>query len=122
MSFKIYQIHEYSGEWEDYRDRIVDSYLLKDKAEVEMKRLIEEENKKRKCNECPLYFCSVDCNLDCECGSDKCNEYKIEEIKTYCDNYKISKDKDEDGFYDCDNHISRLYDCSYNIKEVEVIE
>lgn len=117
---KIYQIHEHSGEWEDYRDRIVGSYLLKDKAEAEMERFIEEENKNKRCKNCPLYFCSADCDLDCECGSDECNEYKIEETKKYCEDYEIYKD--EDNEYECDNYISSFYDCRYNIEEVEVIE
>jgi hypothetical protein len=117
---KIYQIHEYSGEWEDYRDYIVSSYLSKEKAEEEMERLIEKANENKRCKSCPLYFCSADCDLDCECGSDECEEYKAEEIKKYCDNYKIYKD--EVGEYACSNYIFRLYDCYYDIKEVEVIE
>lgn len=35
----IYQIHEYSGEYEDYRDYIVGSYLNREKATAKMEKL-----------------------------------------------------------------------------------
>ena len=55
---KIYQIHETSGQWEDYRDYIVGTYLYKDKAESEMKKLVEKEQIRQKqydhCRNCPI--------------------------------------------------------------------
>ena len=30
---KIYQVHKYSGEYEDYRDQIIGSYLRRERAE-----------------------------------------------------------------------------------------
>ena len=40
----IYQLHEYSGEWEDYRDRIIGSYLRKERAEEEKSHEIYQQN------------------------------------------------------------------------------
>ena len=40
---KIYQIHEYGGEWEDKYDLIVASYLSKEKAIAEKERLEKEQ-------------------------------------------------------------------------------
>ena len=31
----IYQIHEYNGEWDDFTDRIIGSYISKERAEEE---------------------------------------------------------------------------------------
>ncbi len=42
--FTIYQIHERGGEYEDRFDYVVGSYLHKEKAERELKRLVDEEN------------------------------------------------------------------------------
>ena len=36
---KIYQIHKYEGEYDDYSDRIISSYLNYDKALNEKERL-----------------------------------------------------------------------------------
>lgn len=39
---KIYQIHKYEGEYEDYSDRIISSYLDYNKALIEKERLEHE--------------------------------------------------------------------------------
>lgn len=46
--FTIYQIHEMSGEYEDYRDTIVGSYLRKDRAEEVIKTLRDKEDEKKR--------------------------------------------------------------------------
>ena len=43
MSTTIYQIHEYSGEYEDYRDIIMGSYSKKSDAEAQMEILEQQE-------------------------------------------------------------------------------
>ena len=110
---KIYQIHEYGGELEDYRDYVVGSYLLYEKANAEKERLEHEEEQLRKCGSCPLYFCPDNCNYDCE----DCLDYRVEKAKEYCDMYEYSEDKDR-----CTNRCFRFYDINYRIEEVEVIE
>jgi hypothetical protein len=54
----IYQLHEYTGQWEDYCDYVVGSYLKKERAEKEKikaqineKELIEQS---KKCVNCPF--------------------------------------------------------------------
>ena len=42
--FKIYQIHEQGGEYEDRFDNVVGSYLHKERAERELERFVDEEN------------------------------------------------------------------------------
>ena len=91
---KIYQLHEYYGEWEDFRDYIRGSYLRKERAE-EAKIKAEAENKElvaksRKCSRCP--FIADD---DFELGvlllaySDYCSEVALEDTPygTNCKNY-----------------------------------
>ena len=55
---KIYQLHECGGEWEDYHDCIIGSYLRKERAEEEKaireakeKELVEHS---KKCCRCPF--------------------------------------------------------------------
>ena len=40
---KIYQLHEYSGVWEDFHDYIRGSYLRKERAEKEKVKAEAEE-------------------------------------------------------------------------------
>lgn len=108
---KIYQIHKYGGEWEDSFDYIVNSYLSKDKAVAEKERLELEEEERQKCNSCPLYFCEVDCDSNCE----ECEKHKIERTQKYCDRYKPESNS-------CANCDYRFYDSFFKIEEVEVIE
>lgn len=111
MSFKVYQIHEYGGEWEDAFDYIVGSYLSEEKAITEKKNLEAEEdnlyNLYQKCCACPLYL--------------------PDKMKEYCDKYEpFDKDKhslDEfDGDEFCVNHSWYFENTYYKIEEVEVIE
>lgn len=106
---KIYQIHEHSGEWEDYRDYIRGSYLSKERAEAEKERMEAEENQIRelseKCHNCPL------------------NTYtkKDVHIEEYCDKYKPYKHDDDDEEF-CENDVWNYERSYFKIEEVEVIE
>ena len=118
---KIYQIHDYGGEWEDRFDYIVVSYFSKQKAETEMERLKSEEELARKCNSCPLYFCPMKCDKDC----DQCNA--IELAKQYCDRYEpFDENKHDPEEYDkydkCINYDYHMDDHFFRIEEVDVIE
>lgn len=109
---KIYQVHEYGGEYEDYFDRIVGSYLRRECAE-EMKEKLEAEEKQLraksdKCKQCLIhneYYPTIE-------------EY-TEALRTYCDRAKIT----EDYFYiNCENYFRLWEDSNYCIEEVEVEE
>lgn len=120
---KIYQIHKYGGEWEDYHDYIVASYLLEEKALVEKEQLEKEEEYLRKCNSCPLYYCWDDCDEKCE----ECRKHTIERTKKYCDRYEpFDKDKhdleEHDESEKCVNYYSHFDDYYFRIEEVDVIE
>ena len=114
--FKIYQIHEMSGEYEDYRDTIIGSYLRKEKAEEVIKTLQDEEEERRaralKCQNCPVH------DYDC-------NNYLV--ISEYCkdfdDVYERGDDEEERLF--CKNEYCSYpaYDnMYYEMQEVEVEE
>jgi len=55
---KIYQLHEYSGEWEDFRDNIIGSYLRRERAEEEKAKAEAKEKEliecSDKCDNCPF--------------------------------------------------------------------
>lgn len=51
---KIYQIHEYGGEWEDKYDWIVGSYLSEERAMKEHMRL-EKEYEENEYNDVVFY-------------------------------------------------------------------
>ena len=112
---KIYQIHEYGGEWEDRYDYIVGSYLSQEKAIVEKERLEKEEVEAEKCDSCPLFFCDPDCDEDCE----DCGKYRIDKAKKYCDEYEPVDERNRDM---CMNCKSQIYYSNFSIEEVEVIE
>jgi hypothetical protein len=106
-------LHEYSGEWEDFRDRIVGSYLRKERAEEEKTRAEAEEKelvkKSKRCNNCPVFdaypFASLDSLLDKYC--DYCSEMKLEET---------------DYGLNCDNCYHHWYESTFYIEEVDVEE
>lgn len=119
---KIYQIHEYGGQWEDAYDYIVSSYFSEDKAIAEKERLEMEEEERRKCESCPLYFCEDECDGDCE----ECNKHNVEKAKAYCDKYEpFDKAKHDPEEYDesdgCVNRYLHYENSYYKIEEVEVI-
>lgn len=109
---KIYQLHEYSGEWEYFTDSIIGSYLRKEraeeekcKAEVKEKKLIEHS---KKCYDCPFLERGFDSPDDLLLEyPDYCNMAELEETE-----YGIS----------CDNYYSHWDESIFKIEEVEVEE
>ena len=107
---KIYQLHECGGEWENYHDYIIGSYLRKEraeeekvKAEVKEKELIEHS---KRCINCP--FLEEDfANLN-----DLMSEYS-----DYCNEAEL-----EDGNYgiDCENYCVHYGENNFYIEEVKV--
>lgn len=57
---KVYQVHRSGGEWEDYYDYIVASYLHEENAIKKKEELEEKQNKEieqsKKCDECYSYY------------------------------------------------------------------
>lgn len=105
---KIYQIHQFGGEWEDSFDYIVESYLSKEKAEKRKLELeqeeIENQEQWQKCKKCILWH--------------KRNVSE-EEVKEFCCHAEIEYDGDD---MDCMNYYYGNDDSYFKIKEVEVIE
>ena len=110
----IYQLHEYSGEYEDYFDRIIGSYLRKERAEEEKAAAEKQEelNKEHanQCANCPY----VD-NWD---RTDY--DMLVDEMKKHCDRGDIQ-------FVDNGEPICKNYHVywdinSFEIQEVEVEE
>lgn len=118
---KIYQIHEYSGSWEDKQDYIVFSYLDPVKAQIKKEELEAQELIDKMCDRCPLDHCYENCDNDCKNCTD---EIKITRAKKYCSRCDIEKLKYEDGssYMECKNNSGHYDDNSFEIKEVEVIE
>lgn len=110
---KIYQLHEYSGEWEDFRDHIRGSYLRKERAEEEKAKAekLEKElvSRKRKCNNCPALDAYPFASFDSLFAkySDYCSEMKLEETE-----YGIT----------CQNYCFKWDESTFEIIEVEVEE
>lgn len=114
---KIYQIHEYGGEWEDKYDYIVNSYASENKAKAELEQLEQEEEEYRewsdRCGNCPLFKLFK-----------RKSDIKVDE---YCDKYEpfdINKHDPEEYCEDepCVNYYIHREYCFYRIEEVEVIE
>nr|DAP55465.1 MAG TPA: hypothetical protein [Caudoviricetes sp.] len=107
----IYQIHKYEGEYEDYSDTIVSSYLDYNKALSEKERLEQEElglrEQGKKCANCPYigYYYSTEGLIDVDTGY--CSEASLENT-----NYGI----------ECNNYFSHWDDATFEILEVNVIE
>lgn len=104
----IYQLHEYSGAYEDFYDRIIGSYLRKERAEEEKVKAEAQEkelvDQSKKCNECPYLYDAFISN---------------DELLSYCPKAKL---KEYDGDVDCDNYYSHWDDATFEIIEVEVEE
>lgn len=109
---KIYQLHKYGGEWEDYRNYIIGSYLHKERAEEEKTQAQDEEFQKQRlakqCQCCPY-------NDDIED-----NKTLAELMRKYCDHSDIHCDDEGELF--CNNFYCHWIDNNFNIEEVEVIE
>ena len=99
--FKIYQIHEHGGAYEDCLDHIVGSYLHKEKAERELEKFRSTLNER-----CAYYQKCPNCSAQFDCSASK-----IDRIRERCD-----------GFF-CKNVVCS-YDRNtrYEIEEVSVDE
>ena len=112
---KIYQLHEYSGSYEDFCDMIIGSYLRKERAEEEKLKAETKEkelvNRSNKCQNCPL----ID---DFEDGFVDVNVL-ISENPNYCNEAKL-----ENGDYGigCENFYTHWDEATFKIIEVEVEE
>ena len=109
--FKIYQIHERGGAYEDCFDHIVGSYLHKEKAERELEKFNDALNERharyQKCSNCSAQF--------------GCSASEIDRIRERCD-YFSSEDEDDEFFIGfCKNAVCS-YDrnACYEIEEVSV--
>lgn len=108
----IYQIHEYGGQWEDSFDRIVGTYLHKDRAELEMQKLVDAEKicqeLYEKCQNCPI-------------GDLDLQEDTFEEMRhacsTYCGHSQIYEEQYGCG---CENEAVWREEAYYYIEEVDV--
>lgn len=105
--FTIYQIHEMSGSYEDYRDYIIGSYLREERAEEVLKNLRDEEDKRRaraqKCRECPIH--DAECNLRSIIGEycedfDEWYELDEGEERMFCKNEYYSYSAYDDVYYE----------------------
>ena len=111
--FKIYQIHERGGEYEDRFDHIVGSYLHKEKAERELEKFNDALNERharyQKCSNCSAQFgCSVS---------------EIDRIRERCDRFSAEDEDDESFIGFCKNAVfSYDRDTRYGIEEVGVDE
>ena len=109
---KIYQLHEYGGEWEEAYDYIIGSYFRRERAEEEKAKselkCEEDRQLSRHCSNCPIIN---GWSLDEEVAK-KCEKY--------CDKFKYV-DMGDDGF-DCGNYVGLWYDSHFKIEEVEVEE
>jgi sulfatase maturation enzyme AslB (radical SAM superfamily) len=110
---KIYQLHKYGGEWEDYRNYIIGSYLHKERADEEMAKAQDEELQKQRlaqqCANCPYHTDDM--------GD---NQILANLMREHCDHSDIYCDEDGDVF--CKNFYLHWIDHEFNIEEVEVIE
>lgn len=118
---KIYQIHEYSGSYEDAQDYIAFSYLDSAKAQTKKDELEAQELIDKMCDSCPLDYCFEDCNNDCKNCTDN---IRIIRAKAYCNKCDINEYNMKNGekCIECKNHSRHYDDASFVIKEVEVIE
>lgn len=120
---KVYQLHESGGQWEDYFDYIVGTYLDKQKAEIKQKELEAQEIIDRKCDNCLLYHCPFDCDMDCEdCTKDTMIERAMKDCNR-CDAIKTEDVNSPDGYcVSCKNQSLHCEDKYFRIEEVDVIE
>lgn len=107
---KIYQLHKYSGEYEDFSDDIIGSYLKPERAKEELTKAEKEEmelrRQGRKCQYCPI--CDYGASFDLD----------VEDVE--CEN----KDAEFDSQYGwlCKNYSPHWDDATFEIEEVEVEE
>ena len=111
--FKIYQIHERGGAYEDCFDHIVGSYLHKEKAERELEKFNDALNERharyQKCSNCSAQF--------------GCSASEIDRIRERCEHFSAEDEDDESFIGFCKNAVcSYDRDTRYEIEEVSVDE
>ena len=111
---KIYQLHEYSVDYEDFRDWIYGSYLRRERAEEELRKAeagqLALEERSIKCGDCPFIG-----------ESSAAMEKVLVEYPDYCNDKELYID-DYDDCIECQNFYCRWDTATYEIKEVEVEE
>lgn len=111
----IYQLHEYGGEEYEYSyDRIIGSYLRKERAEEEKAKAEAKEIERiaysDKCDKCPYL------NFEYRFLTSK---ELIDRHSDYCAEAKL---KNTDYGMGCDNYYSHWDKSTFKIEEVEVEE
>lgn len=109
--FEIYQVHETCGQYEDYHDYVIGSFLHEKVAEKFLKKCNERKNKEKeqikKCENCPIH----DFNIK--------NDQNINVLKQYCKYFEL----DNSGYLTCKNEcFLDLYEPNYRIEVVFVSE
>lgn len=116
---KIYQIHEYGGEYEDSFDFIVMSFIHEERAVAEKERLEREAAEAIKCSLCPLHCDESFSKAELTKNYEQMIAKRIIKAKELCEHYEL---EDEDAPLSCSNYYTPLYDTFYRIEEVNVIE
>lgn len=125
-------LHEHSGEFDDYMDRIIGVYLDENKCNDEKLKLEEKERLKQdKIKKCQNCLINEECNLGCDfCDSryednrERCLEIKIEHIKKYCNESEIWTKLEEEyiSCMDCENRELWYEENIYSIEQMELTE
>ena len=116
---KIYQIHEYGGEYEDSFDFIVMSLLHEERAIAEKERLEREATETIRCSFCPLHCDESFTKNELTDNYKQMITKRITKAKELCEHYEL---EDENAPLSCANYYTPLYDSFYRIEEVDVIE
>ena len=112
----IYQLHETSGEYEDYTDRIIGSYMrrkrvVEEKARRE-KEVVDKNSRIRHCMCCPYLNALYE---------DIGNKELIDKMTEYCDHSKITIN--EYGYAICSAYGGCIFDDrEFYFETVEVEE
>lgn len=111
----VYQVRKCGGEWEEYTDTVVGTYLHKKDAEARLKECkateAKEQEKTAKCRACP-YMCYDD--IASPTISALKRETFMRKAKLYCADFVAGDSGCYSGCYG--------YCYAFNITEVEVIE
>lgn len=118
---KVYLLHEISGEYEDYRDYVIEVYEDKLKVEAKLEELKLKTIQMDKCFYC---VCEGGCIPNCDeesCGN--CNDLGIKYVKANCD---ISNPYiNENGDLQCKNSMMIGFHSEiprYYIEEISTIK
>ena len=111
----IYQIHEYTGEYEDFSDIIVATYANLDTADQHMNNLKkiakEKEIMSDKCACCPVN----NMYIDDVAKFDK-------DVKNYCNSFVLDEDYAKYDEVECKNHYMLDEYPTYKIETVKVLD